>query len=110
MDEDIYDVGDMTNPVSIGPDVDEKFNVATGDLDKKVQAKLAKEMKIFYRSAVGELIWAMTTCRPDLAYVVVKLSQSNHCPHEHHYHRLRHALKYLYITKDDGIYFWRTTP
>jgi hypothetical protein len=40
----------------------------------------------------------------------VKLSQANHCPHKHHYHGLRHALKYLYVTKDDGIYFWRTTP
>jgi hypothetical protein len=52
----------------------------------------------------------MTTCHPDLAYVAVKLSQANHCPHKHHYHGLRHALKYLYVTKDDGIYFWRTTP
>ncbi len=67
-------------------------------------------MKLSYCSGVGELIWAMTTCRPDLAYAAIKLSQSNHCPHEHHYHGLCHALKYLYITKDDGIYFWRTTP
>ena len=52
----------------------------------------------------------MTTCRPDLAYASVKLSQSNGCPHEHHYHGLRHALKYLYTTRDDGLYFWRTTP
>ena len=33
-----------------------KFNVATGDPDKKVQAKLAKEMKLSYRSGVGELM------------------------------------------------------
>jgi hypothetical protein len=52
----------------------------------------------------------MTTCRPDLAYVSVKLSQANHCPHEHHYHGLWHALKYLYTTKDDGIYFWKMAP
>ena len=110
MDEDIYDVGDTTNTVSFGPDVDEKFNAATGDPDKKVHVKLAKEMKLSYRSSVGELIWAMTTCHSDLAYVAVKLSQSNHCPHEHHYHGLRHALQYLYVTKDDGIYFWRTAP
>ena len=87
-----------------------KFNSATGDLDKKIQAKLAREMKLSNRSGVGELIWAMTACRPDLPYVAVKLSQANHCPHEHHYHGLRHALKYLYVTKDDGIYFWRGRP
>jgi hypothetical protein len=67
-------------------------------------------MNLSYRSGVGELIWAMTTCRPDLAFVSVKLSQSNSCPHKHHYHGLRHALKYLYTTRDDGIYFWRTSP
>jgi hypothetical protein len=87
-----------------------KFNAATGDPDTKQQTKLAKEMQIGYRSGVGELIWAMTTCRPDLAFASVKLSQSNSCPHELHYHALKHALKFLYNSKDDGLYFWRTAP
>ncbi len=52
----------------------------------------------------------MTTTCPDLAYTAVKLSQANCAPHEHHYHGLRHALKYIYSTRDDGIYFWRTSP
>ena len=97
-------------PLASNPTWMKKFNTATGDPDKKVQAKLAKDMKLLYCSGVGELIWAMTMCRPDLVYVAVKLSQANHCPHEHHYHGPRHALKYLYVTKDDGIYFWRSTP
>jgi len=67
-------------------------------------------MQLNYRSGVGELIWAMTTCRPDLAFTSVKLSQSNSCPHEIHYHGLKHALKFLYNSKDDGLYFWRTQP
>jgi hypothetical protein len=86
-------------PFPLDPTWMKKFDAATGDWDKKFQAKLAKEIKLSYRSGVGELIWAMTTCHPDLAYVAVKLSQSNHCSHEHHYHGLRHALKYLYVTK-----------
>ena len=87
-----------------------KFNAATGDLDPKAQTKLSKLMDISYQSGVGELIWAMTTCRPDMAYASVKLSQANTCPHEHHFHGVKHALKYLYSTKDDGLYFWRTAP
>jgi hypothetical protein len=67
-------------------------------------------MQIGYRSGVGELIWAMMTCRPDLSYTSVKLSQSNSCPHEIHYHGLQHTLKFLYHSKDDGLYFWRTQP
>ena len=52
----------------------------------------------------------MTTCRPDIAFTSVKLSQSNSAPSEHHYHGLKHAIWYLYTTRNDGIYFWRTQP
>jgi len=67
-------------------------------------------MQIGYRSGVGKLIWAVTTCQPDLAFASVKLSQSNSCPRELHYHALKHALKFLYNSKDDGLFFWRTAP
>jgi hypothetical protein len=97
-------------PLPTDPTWMKKFNAATGDPDPKVQAKLAKNMDISYRRGVGELIWAMTTCRPDIAFTSVKLSQANSCPHEHHYHGLKHALKYLFTTRDDGIYFWRMAP
>jgi hypothetical protein len=87
-----------------------KFNAATGNADQKKQAKLAKSMQLNYHSGVGELIWAMTTCRPDLAYASVKLSQSNSCPHKLHFHGPKHALKFMYNSRDDGLYFWRTAP
>jgi hypothetical protein len=67
-------------------------------------------MKLSYCGGVGELIWAMTTCLPDLAFTSVKLSQSNSYPHEHHYHGLHHALRYLYKTRSDGLHFWCTSP
>jgi hypothetical protein len=67
-------------------------------------------MKMAYRSGVEEIIWAMTTCHSDLAYVGIKLLQSNRCPHEHHCHSLCHALKYLCVMRDDGIYFLHTQP
>jgi hypothetical protein len=65
-------------------------------------------MQIKYHGGIGELIWAMTTCRPDLAFASVKLSQSNTTLAEHHFHNLKHAIQYLYTTRHDGIYFWRT--
>jgi hypothetical protein len=67
-------------------------------------------MQLTYRSGVGKLIWAMTMCRPDLTYTSVKLSQSNSCPHKLHFHGLKHALKFLYSSRDDGLYFWCTSP
>jgi hypothetical protein len=65
-------------------------------------------MQLKYKASVGKLIWAMTMCRPDIAFTSVKLSQSNSAPAEHHYHGLKHANRYVYITRDDGISFWRT--
>jgi hypothetical protein len=87
-----------------------KFKEAIGDANPKVQAKFMKCMQLTYRARVGKLIWAITTCRPDLSYASVKLSQSNSCPHELHYHGLKHALKFLYNSKDDGLYFWHPSP
>ena len=87
-----------------------KFSAATGDPDPKAQAKLSKSMDISYHSGVGELVWAMTTCCPDMAYASVKLSKANACPHEHYFHGVKHTLKYLYSTKDDGLYFGQTAP
>ncbi len=95
-------------PLPLHPTWLKKFNTATGNPNTKHQAKLAKDMKMTYRSDFGEIIWAMTTCHPNLAYISVKLSQSNHCPHKHHYHGLRRTLKYLYVMRDDGVYFWHT--
>ncbi len=68
------------------------------------------QMQIKYHASVGELIWAMTTCRPDLAYASVKLSQLNSTPAEIHFHGLKHAIRYLYTTQHDGIYFWQMAP
>jgi hypothetical protein len=64
-------------------------------------------MQLTYLRGVGELIWVMTTMRPDLAFASIKLSQANSCLDEHQHHGLKHALKYLYSTCDDGLYFWR---
>ena len=72
-----------------------KFNAAVGPSDLKEQFALATKMQIKYKAGVGELIWAMTTCRPDISFTSVKLSQSNCAPAEHHYHGLKHAIRYV---------------
>ena len=101
---------DRPTPLPTDPAWMKKFNSAAGDPDPKVQARLAKTMDITYQSGVGELIWAMTTYQPDMAFAREKLSQANSTPHELHFHGVKHALKYLYSTKDDGLYFWQTAP
>ncbi len=77
-------------------------------MDLKEQAALESSMQLKYRAGVGKIIWAMTTCRPDIAYTSVKRSQSNSTPAKIHYHGLKHAIRYLYMTGYEGLYFWRT--
>ncbi len=47
---------DRPTPLPMDPAWIKKFNAAMGDLDPKVQARLAKTMEINYRSGVGKLI------------------------------------------------------
>ncbi len=96
---------DRPTPLPTNPAWMKKFNAAMGDPDPKDQARLAKTMEINDQSGVGELIWAMTTCCPDMAYTSVKLSQANSCPYDHHFHGVKHALKYLNSTKDEAYTF-----
>jgi hypothetical protein len=95
-------------PLPTDPTWIKKFDAAVGPSDPKEQQQLATKMEIKFKGGVGELIWAMTTCRPDISFTSVKLSQSNSAPAEHHTHGLKYAIRYLYITRHDGIYFWRT--
>jgi hypothetical protein len=52
----------------------------------------------------------MTTCRPDIACTSIKLPQSNSAPAKHHYHGLKRTIRYIYVTRNNGIYIWRTRP
>ncbi|EJK69950.1 hypothetical protein THAOC_08742 [Thalassiosira oceanica] len=104
----VHDIRDnRPTPLPSRGDFERKFIQATGDPDPRTQRELASKMGFNYRGAVGELIYAMVTCRPDLSYGVVRASQANSCPAEIHYQGVKHMLKYLSHTKSDGIYFWR---
>jgi hypothetical protein len=72
------------------------FLNSKGNPDPAAKSKLSKEMKISYPSAIGELIYAMTTCCPDIAYATICAAQYSYStnPHTIHYHGVRHILKY----------------
>jgi len=78
--------------------------------DSSTIKDLESRMRFSYRSGVGELIYALVTCRPDISHAVVRCAQNCIHPHEIHFHAVKHILKYLYLTKTDGLYFWRVHP
>ena len=73
-------------------------------------AAIEEEMGFGYRQAIGELIYALTTCRPDISYPVIKLSQYSTRPTRIHFEAIKTIYRYLNQTQDEGIYFWRQTP
>ena len=74
------------------------------------QAKLEKELGFTYRQGVGEILYALVTCRPDVSFATIKLSQFSAKPAAMHFDALKDIFRYLKATKDDGIYYWRSMP
>lgn len=58
-----------------------------------------------YREMVGSLVYAMVSTRPDLSYVVTKLSQHLSCPTEGDMVTMKHVFQYIQGTLDYGMLF-----
>jgi dUTP pyrophosphatase len=72
--------------------------------------ELQLSMNFNYRQAIGELIYAMITCRPDISFPLIKLSQYSSNPAKIHYEAVINIFRYLHATIDDGLIFWRPEP
>ena len=62
-----------------------------------------------YRQAIGELLYAMVTCRVDSAFPVIKLSQYAINPSKLQYEAVKNVFYYLNRTREHGLIYWRTT-
>ena len=78
--------------------------------DKRARKHLQQRCGFKYRKAVGELIWAMCICRPDISYAATKLSQFGDNPGQLHYEAVLQTLQYLSVTRTHGLTYWRRTP
>ncbi|GJW75942.1 zinc finger, CCHC-type containing protein [Tanacetum coccineum] len=56
-----------------------------------------------YSRVIGCLMYAMTSTRPNIAYVVGKLSRYTSNPSTHHWHAIMRVFKYLKKTMDYGL-------
>ena len=61
-----------------------------------------------YRQIVGSLIYAMTCTRPDLAFVVTRLSQSLENPSESDWMTVKHVMKYLKGTINQKLLYTKS--
>ncbi|GKE29016.1 hypothetical protein Tco_1444400, partial [Tanacetum coccineum] len=81
-----------------------------GDLDEEVYMRQPKgfvmpvnEHKLEYSRAIGCLMYAMTSDRPDIAYAVGRLSRFTSNPSRQHWKTITMVFKYLRGTKDYGL-------
>jgi hypothetical protein len=69
---------------------------------------LAQAQGFGYRILLCELLYAYTTCRPDIGYAVVTLSKFSKNPAPIHYAKPKQVAKYLRATSTWGINYWRS--
>ena len=86
------------------------LDAVKGPEDPFQKIELEKEMKFSYRQAIGEIMFAMITCRPDISYPVIKLSTYSNNPAKEHYLAVKQVMRYLRATMHEGITYWRKQP
>ena len=59
---------------------------------------LEHSMRFFYRTLIGELMYAYITCLPDIRFTITTLSKFSCAPGSYHYKLLRMVAKYLQAT------------
>ena len=84
-----------------------ELQTTEGPSDDKERKELEHQMGFNYRQAIGELIFAMSTCRVDIASAVIQLAQHAANPAACHYKATKHVFAYLNATKAHGLYYWR---
>ena len=97
-------------PMSDEKDYLRQLESAAPPTTAKEQTSLQVEMNFNYRQAIGELIFAMVTCRPDISFPLIKLSQHSANPARIHYEAVISIFRYLNATIDDGLIYWRPQP
>ena len=79
------------------------------NLSSYAESKNHNEENRKYRQMVGSLIYAMTCTRPDLAFVVTKLSQHLSCPDAADWAMLKHVFQYVKRTLSHKLMFRKST-
>ena len=99
-------------PIPMSEDKHYIRQLESAELPSTEEQKIALqvEMKFNYRQAIGELIYAMVTRRPDISFPLIKLSQYSANPARMHYEAVINIFRYLKATVDDGLIYWRTSP
>ena len=100
-----------TFPIPMHSDSEYAKQLETAEsLSEEELKNVEKEFKFSYRQAIGEILYALVTCRMDISFALTKLSQYSTKPARVHFEAVAALYRYLHATENDGIYYWRTQP
>jgi hypothetical protein len=103
-------IANKTTPLPSDSTYISQLELATPPATYQQQKQLQDAMGFSYRQVVGEILYPMVKCRPDVAFHITKLRQYSANPAQVHYEALRQICHYLAATYTDGIYYWRVKP
>jgi Reverse transcriptase (RNA-dependent DNA polymerase) len=103
---------DSTKPIEPLPDyLLKEMQSETGPPEGSPEhAQLESDMKFNYRNVVGELVWVFIVCRIDVGFSVAFMTRFLSAPAAVHYRACVRLGRYLRITQDWGLIFWRPRP
>lgn len=87
-----------------------KLDGATPPDDSTAKLQLQSEFGFKYRQVIGEVLYPMVKCRPDISTAVIKLSQYMANPAREHYQAVHNLVKYIAATYAEVITYWRAVP
>ena len=79
-------------------------------INPKEQLDYQQQAGFSYRAAIGELIYALITARPDISYCTTKLAQYSANPQPCQYAAVKQVFAYLNATLHHGLIYWRNAP
>jgi deoxyuridine 5'-triphosphate nucleotidohydrolase len=82
----------------------------TPPITQQAKMELQTKMGFSYRQLMGEIMYPMVKCRPDISPHAILLSQFMDNPGEAHYLALKEVALFLAHTIQDGIHYWRPVP
>ena len=100
-------VSNIHIPVRNNQTFNQRMETAIPLTSDRSKIEVQNDMGINYRQAIGELIFLMVLCRPDISYPLIQPSQYSSNPAVEHYDAVKQIFRYIKATKHDGIFFWR---
>jgi Reverse transcriptase (RNA-dependent DNA polymerase) len=101
---------DMPVPMRSDSAYQRELETATRPQTPQDQQNVQDQAGFVYRTAIGELIYALIVARLEISFATTKLSQYSANPALIHYTAVKQVFAYLNNTMEEGLIYWRASP